>query len=103
VVRLNAGRRRASLLAAAKLKPQTQQSFDTPFGQRVEAGRERGEFMPDYGEILVFLAANPPQFAAERELHASLLELLAKCLRSEDEDGIEKAENSDQARPSNVN
>jgi len=39
--------------------------------------------MPDYGEILAFLAANPPQLAGERELHASLLELLAKCLRSE--------------------
>ncbi len=37
--------------------------------------------MPDYGEILSFLAANPPQFEDERELHASLLELLAKCLR----------------------
>jgi hypothetical protein len=40
--------------------------------------------MPDYGEILAFLAANPPELAAERELHASLLELLAKCLRSEE-------------------
>ena len=39
--------------------------------------------MADYGEILEFLAANPPQFAAERELHASLLEMLAKCLRSD--------------------
>jgi hypothetical protein len=39
--------------------------------------------MPDYGEILTFLAANPPQLADERELHASLLELIAKCLRSE--------------------
>lgn len=39
--------------------------------------------MPDYGEILAFLAANPPQAEAERELHASLLELLAKCLRAE--------------------
>jgi hypothetical protein len=39
--------------------------------------------MPDYGEILAFLAANPPQIETERELHASLLELLAKCLRSE--------------------
>jgi hypothetical protein len=37
--------------------------------------------MPDYGEILSFLAANPPQLPAERELHASLLELLAQCLR----------------------
>ena len=42
--------------------------------------------MPDYGEILAFLAANPPQLATERELHASLLELLAKCLRSEETD-----------------
>jgi hypothetical protein len=39
--------------------------------------------MPDYGEILAFLAANPPQLETERELHASLLELLAKCLRAE--------------------
>jgi hypothetical protein len=38
--------------------------------------------MPDYEEILTFLAANPPQLATERELHASLLELIAKCLRS---------------------
>jgi hypothetical protein len=42
--------------------------------------------MPDYGEILAFLAANPPELAGERELHASLLELLAKCLRSEETD-----------------
>lgn len=46
-------------------------------------GDSTGEFMPDYGEILAFLAANPPQLSAERELHASLLELLAQCLRSE--------------------
>lgn len=39
--------------------------------------------MPNYGEILAFLAANPPHLQAERELHASLLELLAKCLRAE--------------------
>jgi len=39
--------------------------------------------MPDYGEILAFLANNPPQAEAERELHASLLELLAKCLRAD--------------------
>ena len=41
-----------------------------------------GVTMPDYEEILAFLAANPPKLAAERELHASLLELIAKCLRS---------------------
>ncbi len=40
--------------------------------------------MADYGEILEFLAANPPQFAGERELHASLLEMIAKCLRSDE-------------------
>ena len=39
--------------------------------------------MPDYGSILRFLAENPPQHAAERDLHASLLELLASCLRSD--------------------
>jgi hypothetical protein len=37
--------------------------------------------MLDYGEILRYLAKNPPQMDAERQLHASLLELLAKCLR----------------------
>lgn len=39
--------------------------------------------MPDYGEILAFLATNPPKVDTERELHASLLELLAQCLRAE--------------------
>jgi hypothetical protein len=41
--------------------------------------------MPDYGEILRFLAKNPPQIDAEKQLHASLLELLAACLRSDSE------------------
>jgi hypothetical protein len=51
--------------------------------------------MPDYEEILAFLAANPPKLAAERELHASLLELIAKCLRSDaadDDDAVAEAE-----------
>jgi hypothetical protein len=39
--------------------------------------------MPNYGEILAFLATNPPQQEAERELHASLLELVAECLRTQ--------------------
>ncbi len=39
--------------------------------------------MPNYSEILAFLADNPPQLESERELHASLLELLAKCLRTD--------------------
>jgi hypothetical protein len=62
-----------------------EQSFDTSIRHRDETrlGDSTGEFMPDYGEILAFLAANPPQLSAERELHASLLELLAQCLRSE--------------------
>ena len=59
--------------------------------------------MPDYGEILTFLAANPPQLAAERELHASLLELLAQCLRTDQgtiEDDAEDASPEDlQANP----
>ena len=53
--------------------------------------------MPDYEEILAFLAANPPRLAAERELHASLLELIAKCLRSDasdDDDTAVEAETS---------
>ena len=40
--------------------------------------------MPEYGKILAFLANNPPQFESERAMHASLLELLASCLRGED-------------------
>jgi hypothetical protein len=52
---------------------------------RTRLGDSTGELMPDYGEILAFLAANPPQLAAERELHASLLELLAQCLRTDHE------------------
>ncbi len=39
------------------------------------------QVMPDYGEILRFLAHNPPQLPVDRQLHASLLELLASCLR----------------------
>jgi hypothetical protein len=53
--------------------------------------------MPDYGEILEFLAANPPRLAAERELHASLLELIAKCLRSET-----MTDEEDEASPEDV-
>jgi hypothetical protein len=54
-----------------------------------------GVIMPDYEEILAFLAANPPKLAAERELHASLLELIVKCLRSgeaEDDESSAEAE-----------
>jgi hypothetical protein len=43
--------------------------------------------MPDYGDILRFLAANPPESEAARLMHASLLELLAEGLRS-DEGGV---------------
>ena len=54
--------------------------------------------MPNYAEILTFLADNPPQIESERELHASLLELLAKCLRTDqiatDEDLADPSETS---------
>jgi hypothetical protein len=59
--------------------------------------------MPDYEEILVFLASNPPQFAAERELHASLLELLAKCLRGELKEGKQNVPDPSRFRKSDVN
>jgi hypothetical protein len=55
--------------------------------------------MPDYGEILAFLAANPPQLSAERELHASLLELLAQCLRTE---RVSTTTEEDDASPDNL-
>lgn len=48
--------------------------------------------MPDYGEILQFLAKNPPQQEAERRLHASLLELMAQCLRLDDPVGAQTTE-----------
>jgi hypothetical protein len=47
--------------------------------------------MPDYGEILKFLAQTPPQSAAERQMHASLLELVAECLRSDDPEALADA------------
>lgn len=40
--------------------------------------------MPDYSDLLDFLAKNPPQLESERQLHASLLELMAQCLRDEE-------------------
>lgn len=39
--------------------------------------------MPEYEEILRYLSENPPHADAERYVHASLLELLANCLRDE--------------------
>ncbi len=47
--------------------------------------------MPDYGEILRFLAQTPPQTNAERQMHASLLELVAECLRSDDPEALSEA------------
>jgi len=44
--------------------------------------------MPDYGEILRFLAQNPPKLDAERRVHASLLELLGACLRDHGSDVV---------------
>jgi hypothetical protein len=62
--------------------------------------------MPDYEEILTFLAANPPALAAERELHASLLELIAKCLRSdaaEEDDGASEETQTGCIRLTDIN
>jgi hypothetical protein len=47
--------------------------------------------MPDYGDILRFLAQTPPQTNAERQMHASLLELIAECLRSDDAEALAEA------------
>ena len=52
--------------------------------------------MPDYAELLDFLANNPPQLESERQLHASLLELMALCLRSEAPPAVQERENSDE-------
>jgi hypothetical protein len=57
-----------------------------------------GVTMPDYEEILTFLAANPPKLAAERELHASLLEMIARCLRSDAAEDDESASEQMQGR-----
>ena len=40
-----------------------------------------GGLVPDYRDLLTFLARHPPELDTERELHASLLELLAQDLR----------------------
>lgn len=73
----------------------TDHSFDISVGEKVwwveTFCRGRGVAfdetvrMPDYAEILKFLAKHPPQMTAERELHASMLELLAQCLRGSQE------------------
>jgi len=39
--------------------------------------------MIDYGELLRYLADNPPDTQAERRVHASMLELIATCVRDE--------------------
>ena len=43
--------------------------------------------MLDYGELLRFMANNPPEGAAERQVHASMLELIANCMRENEELG----------------
>jgi hypothetical protein len=39
--------------------------------------------MPEYQELLRFLASNPPHLDPEKKIHASLLEMMAKKLRGE--------------------
>jgi hypothetical protein len=68
--------------------------------------KKTGVPMPDYEEILTFLAANPPTLAAERELHASLLEMIAKCLRSdaaEEDEGAPEETQTRCIRPMDIN
>lgn len=52
--------------------------------------------MPDYTELLDFLAKNPPQMESERQLHASLLELMAQCLRSDAPQGVQDSGTGEQ-------
>lgn len=40
--------------------------------------------MAEYQDILKFLAVNPPRVEAEKQMHASLLEMLARKLRGEE-------------------
>jgi hypothetical protein len=40
--------------------------------------------MAEYQDILKFLASNPPSLEQEKKLHASLLEMLAKKLRGDE-------------------
>ena len=39
--------------------------------------------MAEYQDILKFLVTNPPRVDAEKQMHASLLEMLARKLRGE--------------------
>jgi hypothetical protein len=43
-----------------------------------------GAAMAEYQDILKFLATNPPRVDAEKQMHASLLEMLARKLRGEE-------------------
>jgi hypothetical protein len=52
--------------------------------------------MPDYSDLLDFLAKNPPLLESERQLHASLLELMAQCLRSETVATEQAVDNADE-------
>ena len=54
--------------------------------------------MPDYSEILRFLAQNPPELDAERRVHASLLELLGACLRDQNPEDMVMETDSLRAR-----
>lgn len=39
--------------------------------------------MPEYGDLLIYLASHPPEGPAERRVHASMLELIAACMRDD--------------------
>ncbi len=42
----------------------------------------------DYGALLRYLADNPPGSSTERRVHASMLELIATCVRDEQHDKV---------------
>lgn len=44
--------------------------------------------MMDYGELLRYLADHPPGNTTERCVHASMLELIATCIRDEQVDEV---------------
>ena len=57
--------------------------------------------MPDYTELLDFLAKNPPQMESERQLHASLIELMAQCLRGDTSQGVQDPKTGEQPLAAN--
>jgi hypothetical protein len=58
--------------------------------------------MAEYQDILKFLATNPPRVDAEKQMHASLLEMLARKLRGEENNSAGEVLTKSFAAPSNI-